>query len=217
MTDPRLSPSRVEELRAIVKHIQRAETIVDAQPPTLSADAFANQMAGLRQLRDKLAHLCSPTMVLALLDEVEQWRVVTVQETPEAFRDTIARASTMLLREVDELRSRTLDAEIEASRLATLNAAHEVTIAALNERLPELIALRREMEALRADKARLDWIQLQVNDQSAGTIGDLTIYGTWGGAHIEIGASPVQNNGFGVTIRDAIDVARSASSGDSEP
>ena len=52
--------------------------------------------------------------------------------------------------ERDEARAARLDAEIRAEELAIRNTAHEVTIASLNERLPEFVALHHEAKALRA-------------------------------------------------------------------
>ena len=47
-----------------------------------------------------------------------------------------------------------------------------------------------------------------VNDQNAGSIGDVVIFGSWGGAFVEVGKN-IGIEGGGKNVREAIDCARS--------
>lgn len=64
-------------------------------------------------------------------------------------------------------------------------------------------------ESQEADERRMDWLQRQVYDSERTEIGDVTIYGTWGGASVQIGNGP--DRGLGETVREAIDAAMQAS------
>lgn len=64
--------TNVNKLRRLAEWILRQEKAVDAIPPSSSIKEFGNAMRGLQQLRSDFAHECSPSVILALLDRVEE-------------------------------------------------------------------------------------------------------------------------------------------------
>lgn len=72
-----------------------------------------------------------------------------------------------------------------------------------------LFTLRTALESGARDRQRLDWMQAQLHDVRDGSIGDVTLYGSWQSVSVCVGNQIDRDHerGKAPTLREAIDIA----------